>query len=106
MSVINITKENFDSEVINSDKPVLVDFYADWCSSCRAMENRVSEISEEESDIKVAKINIESEPELAKKYDVKSIPTFKAFKNGDVVNTSVGVSSKSKLVGLAKNEAH
>ena len=84
MAVVKLTKENFDKEVMQSDKPVLIDFYADWCGPCQMMGPVVEEISNEVSDAKVCKLNIDEEMEIAQKYGVMSIPTFIVIKNGEV----------------------
>ena len=81
MSVIKINKENFASEVLNSNKPVLLDFYADWCGPCRMVGPIVSEISDERSDVKVGKINVDEQPELAAQFQVMSIPMLAVIKN-------------------------
>ena len=83
MSVIKISKENFASEVLNSDKPVLLDFYADWCGPCRMVGPIVSEISDVRSDVKVGKINVDEQPELAAQFQVMSIPMLAVIKNGN-----------------------
>ena len=82
MAVIKLTKDNFDQEVMQSDKPVLIDFYADWCGPCKMMSPVVEEVSDEMPDVKVCKINIDEEMDLAQKYGVMSIPTFISF-NGE-----------------------
>lgn len=84
MSVLSVTSEAFEKEVINSDKPVLVDFYADWCGPCRMMSSVIDEISDERSDIKVCKINVDEQRGLAERFSVQSIPTIMVFKNGSV----------------------
>ena len=103
MSVITLTKDNFEKEVLNSDKPVLVDFWASWCGPCRMISPIIDEIAEEEDSIKVGKVNVDEEPELASTYNVMSIPTIMVFKNGEVVNTAVGAKPKSALLSLVKN---
>ncbi len=100
MSVIQITKENFESEVLNSSKPVLLDFYADWCGPCRMVGPIVEEIAEENDDIKVGKINVEQQSELAAKYRVMSIPTLVVVKNGEVANVSVGAKGKEEILEM------
>ena len=82
MSVIKISKENFESEVLNSNKPVLLDFYADWCGPCRMIGPIVSEIAEKRNDVKVGKINVDEQPELAAQFQVMSIPMLAVIKNG------------------------
>lgn len=100
MSVLTITKENFQNEVLNSDKPVLLDFYADWCGPCRMVGPVVSEIAEERSDIKVGKVNVDKQPELAEKFGVMSIPMLAVVKNGAVVNQAVGARPKTQILAL------
>ena len=100
MSVLTITKENFQNEVLNSDKPVLLDFYADWCGPCRMVGPAVSEIAEERSDIKVGKVNVDKQPELAEKFGVMSIPMLAVVKNGAVVNQAVGARPKAQILAL------
>ena len=90
MSVIKINKENFASEVLNSNKPVLLDFYADWCGPCRMVGPIVSEIANERSDVKVGKINVDEQPELAAQFQVMSIPMLAVIKNGKLENQVVG----------------
>ena len=84
MAVIKLTKDNFDQEVMQSDKPVLIDFYADWCGPCKMMSPVVEEVSDEMPDVKVCKINIDEEMDLAQKYGVMSIPTFISFNGGEI----------------------
>ena len=100
MSAINITKHNFHEEVISAEKPVLVDFWAPWCGPCRMVLPLVEEIAGERSDIKVAKVNVQEQPELAKQYKVMSIPTLMVFENGKTVNRSMGVKSKEEILGM------
>ena len=100
MTVLVITKENFEAEVMNSDKPVLLDFYADWCGPCRMVGPLISEISEERSDIKVGKINVDEQSELAAKFGVMSIPMLAVIKDGKTVNTAVGARPKEQILDL------
>ena len=100
MSAINLNQNNFHQEVMNSDKPVLLDFWAPWCGPCRRVVPIVEEIAQERSDIKVGKINIEDEQALAREFRVMSIPTLLVVKNGQVVNRSVGVKSKSAILNM------
>ena len=102
MSAIQVNKDNFQEVVLNSDKPVLVDFWASWCGPCRMVAPVLEEIANERSDVKVCKINVDEEPELAGRYNVMSIPTLMVFKDGQVVNKSVGLVPKAaveKLLG-------
>lgn len=100
MPVIKISNENFTNEVLNSDKPVLLDFYADWCGPCRMVGPIVSEISDERSDIKVGKINVDEEPELAAKFDVTSIPMLAVIKDGKLENKAVGYRPKEQIESM------
>ena len=102
MSVLTITNENFEQEVLKSDKPVIVDFWAAWCGPCKMLSPVVDQLAEELEGVKVAKINIDEQMELAEKYNVSSIPCVVAFKNGEEVNRSVGLVPKQKLVDLLK----
>lgn len=101
MEEIRVTKDNFITEVLNADKPVLVDFWASWCGPCRMVAPVVSEIASENGDkVKVAKINVDEEPELAMHFKVQSIPTLMIFKNGVVSNTAVGYHTKEQLLAM------
>lgn len=102
MSVLTITAENFESEVMKSDKPVLLDFWASWCGPCRMVSPVVEEIANENPGIKVGKVNVDEQPELAQRFGVMSIPTLIVFKNGQVVNQSVGARPKAALLELLK----
>lgn len=100
MSVIKISKENFASEVLNSNKPVLLDFYADWCGPCRMVGPIVSEIANERNDVKVGKINVDEQPELATQFQVMSIPMLAVIKNGKLENQVVGYRSKEQIEAM------
>lgn len=100
MSVLTITKNNFQEEVLNSDKPVLIDFWASWCGPCRIMGPVVDEIAEERKDVKVGKVNVDDESELASAFGIMSIPTLVVMKGGKVVNSSVGVRPKGDILRL------
>ena len=102
MSAISVNKNNFNQEVLNSDKPVLMDFWAPWCGPCRMVVPLVEEIAKERSDIKVVKINVDEEQELAMQFGVMSIPTLILFKDGQVVDTLVGYHPKAALADLIK----
>ena len=103
MGVLNITKENFESEVMQSDKPVLLDFWAPWCGPCRMVGPVIDEIAGEVSDSKVGKINVDEQPELASAFRVMSIPTLAVVKNGKVVKTVVGVKPKAAILSMLKD---
>lgn len=100
MSVININQNNFQEEVLNSDKPVLLDFWAPWCGPCRMVVPLVEEIAEERSDIKVAKVNIDEQSELASRFHIMSIPTLVVMKEGKIVNQAVGARPKDAILAL------
>jgi len=103
MSVLKITKENFQTEVIGSDKPVLLDFWASWCGPCQMVAPTIEEVaSETVNHAKVGKINVDEEQELARAFNVMSIPTIVVMKNGKVVESSVGVKSKQALLSMIK----
>lgn len=100
MSAININKTNFQDEVINSDKPVLLDFWASWCGPCRMVGPIVDEIAAERSDLKVGKVNVDEQPELAGQFGVMSIPTLVVMKNGKVTDQAVGVRPKAQILAM------
>ena len=100
MSVIAVTKDTFAQEVLGSDKTVLVDFWASWCGPCRMLSPVVDEVAQERPDVKVCKVNIDEEQALAVEYGVMSIPTLMVFQNGKVVQTSVGVVPKAKILSM------
>ena len=101
MSILIVNKNNFDS-VKNSDKPVLLDFYADWCGPCRMVSPIVDEIAEENPQYLVGKINVDTERELAQRFRVLSIPTLAVIKNGEVVHQSAGAKSKDDILAMLK----
>lgn len=100
MSVITLTKENFETEVLGSGKPVLVDFWASWCGPCRMLSPVVDQIAEENGAIKVGKVNVDEQQELAAQFGVMSIPTLVVFKGGKAVKTSVGVVPKGQILSM------
>ena len=100
MSAININKTNFQDEVINSEKPVLLDFWASWCGPCRMVGPIVDEIAVERGDLKVGKVNVDEQPELAGQFGVMSIPTLVVLKNGKVTNQAVGVRPKAQILAM------
>ena len=103
MSALNITKNNFHEEVMNSDKPVLLDFWAGWCGPCRMLSPVVDEIAEENDDIKVCKINVDEQMELAMRFQVSSIPMLVVFKDGKVVTKSVGYRPKAEIAAMVES---
>ena len=100
MSAININKNNFQNEIMNSNKPVLLDFWAPWCAPCRMVAPTVEEIASERVDIKVGKINVDEQPELANKFGIMSIPTLVVMKNGKIVQRVSGVRSKNTILEM------
>lgn len=98
--VITITKDNFKSEVTQSDKPVLLDFWAEWCPPCRMQSPIVDELAEERSDIKVGKVNTDEQPELAAAFEVENIPTLIVFREGKVADILVGMRTKEQLLEI------
>ena len=100
MSVLKINKNNFDSEIMKSEKPVLLDFYADWCGPCRMVSPLVDEIAEENPQYLVGKVNVDEEPELAQTFGVASIPMLAVIKNGKIVNQSVGARPKAQILAM------
>ena len=98
MSILKITNKNFEEEVLNSDKPVIIDFYADWCGPCKMMSPIIDSIAEEKQELKVGKVNVDESQELAIKYNIMSIPTIIIFKNGNEHKKIVGVTSKENIL--------
>ena len=102
MAVITITAQNFEQEVLQSDKPVLIDFYADWCGPCKMMAPVIEEIAGEADDVKVGKLNIDNEMEIAQKYGVMSIPTLIVFRDGKEVKRDLGAKPKKAVLDMLK----
>ena len=103
MGVVKITEENFEEEVINETKPVIVDFYADWCGPCKMMSPIIDNIAEELGDmVKVGKVNTDENLDLATKFNVMSIPTIMIFKNGNIAKTFIGVTDKNEIINEVK----
>lgn len=101
MNEMNITKENFEAEVMSSDRPVLIDFWAPWCGPCRMLSPTISEIAEEYGDkVKVCKVNVDEQGELASTFGVMSIPTLVVIKEGKIVNSVTGVRPKDQIVSM------
>ncbi len=100
--ITNITKDNFEAEVLQSEKPVLVDFWASWCGPCKMIAPEVEQIAMERDDIKVCKVNVDEEGELSIRYGVMSIPTLLIFQNGEVVTTAIGYRKKDEILDLLK----
>jgi thioredoxin 1 len=102
MAYVVLTSENFEEEVIKSDKPVLVDFWATWCGPCRMIAPIVEQIAEENADIKVCKVDVDDQPELTSSFGIQSIPTLIVFKNGEIANKAVGARSKEAILEMLK----
>lgn len=102
MAEITLTNANFDSEVMNSDKPVLIDFWATWCGPCRMLGPVIEEIANEHPEIKVCKVNVDEEQALALRFNVDAIPLLVVMKNGEVTNTSMGFQPKDQVLELLK----
>ena len=100
MKAMNISRENFQNEVLNADRPVLLDFWAPWCGPCRMVVPIIEEIANERADIKVGKINVDEQPELASAFGVMSIPTLVVMKDGKVVNQSMGARPKKDILAM------
>ena len=100
MKVLHINKDNFRDEVLNSDKPVLLDFFASWCGPCRMVGPILDEIAQERADIKVCKVNIDEQPELASQYRIMTVPTLMVLKDGQIVAQSVGARPKHQILAM------
>lgn len=103
-NILNVISENFESEVLQSDKTVLIDFYADWCGPCKILSPIVEEVAKENADVKVVKINVDSEQEIAIKYRIMSIPTLVVIKDGKEINRAIGVIEKFEILTLLNME--
>ncbi len=100
MSVIKVTKENFENEILKAEKTVLLDFYADWCGPCRMVSPIVDEIAKEHPEFKVGKVNVDEQPELAAQFGVMSIPSLFVMKNGEIVEQSLGAKPKAQILAM------
>lgn len=102
MAALHVTIDNFESEVLQSDKPVLVDFWASWCGPCKMLLPVIEELADEVTDAKICKINVDEQQELAARFHVMTIPTLMVFKDGKMVESSVGVKSKAFILGMLR----
>ena len=100
MKVLHVNKDNFHKEVLNSEKPVLLDFFASWCGPCRMVGPILDEIAEEREDIKVCKVDIDEQPELASRYRIMSVPTLMVLKNGNIMEQSIGAKPKHQILAM------
>ena len=100
MAALNITKQNFEQEVLHSDKKVLIDFWEAWCGPCRRVSPVIEEIADERPDIKVCKVNVDEQPELAAQFQIMSIPALVVMEHGQIVNQSVGARPKAQILSL------
>lgn len=100
MAALHLTTDNFETEVLKADKPVLVDFWASWCGPCQMLLPTIEELADEVTDAKICKINVDEQPELAAQFKVMTIPTLMVFKDGKIASTSVGVKSKDAILDM------
>ena len=105
MAIEKITTDRFDDQVLASDRPVLVDFFAEWCGPCQRLAPVVEEVAKEADDIMVCKVDIDAEPQLAKRYGVMGVPTLAVFREGKLVKTAIGYCDKQQLLDLVRNSA-
>ncbi len=103
MSVVHLTKENFEKEVLTSQKPVLIDFFATWCGPCRMVSPIIEEIASENAGSKVCKVDVDEQPDLARQFGVMSIPTLVVVKDGKVINKSIGAKSKKAIMAMLES---
>lgn len=103
MAVVHLTKDNFEEEVLKSEKPVFIDFWASWCGPCKMVEPVIEELAKEQTGTKIAKVNVDVEHELAQAFNVRSIPFFALVKGGKVVKTTVGAQSKAALLSVVNS---
>lgn len=103
MSIPNLTRHNFKREVLDSEQPVLIDFWAPWCGPCMAMASVVDEIAQKRTHVKVVKVNVDEQPELSSQFCVMSIPAFVIMKNGRVISQSVGIKSKQAILDMLES---
>ena len=102
MAYVTLTRDNFSQEVLQSDRTVLVDFWASWCGPCRALAPTIDEIAQEHGEIEVGKVNVDEEQELARQYRIMSIPTLLVFRNGEMVRREVGGRSKEEILEMCR----
>jgi len=102
MAALHVTVDSFEKEVIQSDKPVLVDFWASWCGPCKMLLPTIEALADELTDVKVCKVNVDEEGDLAQRFKVMTIPTLMVFKNGELVTKSIGVKSKNEIMDMLK----
>lgn len=102
MTALHITQSNFEAEVLKSDKPVLVDFWAPWCGPCQMVLPIIEELANEVTDAKICKVNVDEEPELAREFRVMSIPTLLVFKDGKVAQTAIGARDKNEILEMLR----
>ena len=102
MEILEVTVENFDEKVLNSEKPVMLDFWATWCGPCQMVSPIIEELGEELTDVKVCKVDVDKEPEISIQYNIMSIPTLIVFENGEIANKTIGACTKDEILDLLK----